>query len=80
VGANVMQDEAADLWHGKEWRKFAFMHQRPPPQVRDLHSGIHILKSLYIVQHCVNRIYFSPLQVKNKPSEGSMNVHLSWTC
>jgi hypothetical protein len=25
---------------------------------------------LYIVQYCINTAYFSPLQVKNKPSEG----------
>jgi hypothetical protein len=31
---------------------------------------------VYIAQYCINTVYVSPLQVKNKPHEGVMNVHL----
>jgi hypothetical protein len=27
-------------------------------------------------KYCINAVYFSPLQVENKPCEGVMNVHL----
>jgi hypothetical protein len=41
-----------------------------------LHLEAHMLKSLDIVQYCINTVFFSPLLVKNKPREGVMNVHL----
>jgi hypothetical protein len=31
---------------------------------------------LYIVQYCINTVYFYPLQVENKPLDRDMNVHL----
>jgi hypothetical protein len=31
---------------------------------------------VYILQYCINTVSFSPLQVKHKPRQGVMNVHL----
>ncbi len=60
---------------GLEWRKVCILAQAPPFQVRvfTVWRRTHLL--LYIVQYCIDIVYFSPLQVKNKPRYGDMNVH-----
>jgi hypothetical protein len=39
-----------------------------------------MLIKFYILQYCINTAYFSPLQVKNNPCEGIMNVRFSGIC
>ncbi len=61
-----------------DWRrgKFAHLHQRSPSQVRFfIFEGPHI-SLLYIEQYFIDTVYFSPLQVNNKPCEGVMSVQL----
>jgi hypothetical protein len=31
---------------------------------------------IYILQCCIKAVYFSPLQIENKPREGYTNLHL----
>jgi hypothetical protein len=57
---------------GLEWREVCPLHQMPPCRVRFFAFGSPQINchTLYNIVLCC--IYFSPLQVKNKPCEGFM--------
>jgi hypothetical protein len=71
-----MQDRAVDLLHGTgvDGNSHLCIQGHHPRRVLSL--GTHTLNYLSYTLNCINAEYFSPLQVKNKPHEGTMNVRL----
>ncbi len=56
--------------------KFASLRQWPPSQVSFLWLEDPDIYMLYIVQYCINTVYFSPQLVQNKPHKEVTKVHL----
>jgi hypothetical protein len=63
VGHTSFKMEQSTCGMGHELMEFTSMHQRTPPQIKFFSIEDPHIKSLYIVQYCINTVYFSPLQV-----------------
>jgi hypothetical protein len=78
-GANIIQDGKIDLQHGtgvdgKSHPCLKGHHLKQGSVVCCIYRPTYLIVILYIVQFCINTVYFFPLQVKNNPCESTMNV------
>ncbi len=86
ISRGWVQGQLEEWWEPASYRWGGLQYQQHGPGMdRDshLHPRIFILErmvnpnTIYFSCFVDNAMYFSPLQVKNKPQEGATNVHYS---